>query len=122
MNIFRIKKPTTIFLADGTAVCWPNTFQGDRIDESMLDGLLKEGVVAFESNSPGKVVEEVAKKPAINPDGKGKWRVDPATLSGRTLEQLNVQLKEIDATVEPFDSIEEATAFLTQDFATPPPA
>lgn len=67
------------------------------------------GVVASPASIPGPVV-----------DGAGspvsKWIFDPATLEGKPLEELNVLIKENGPDVEPFETIEEALAWLSQDF------
>ena len=53
-------------------------------------------------------------------DGAGspvsKFIFDPATLEGKSVEELNVLLKECDPEIEPMDTAAEAVAFLTQDF------
>lgn len=45
-----------------------------------------------------------------------KWVLDPATLTGKKVEDLNVMILERDPTVKPFETVEEAVAFLSQDF------
>lgn len=44
------------------------------------------------------------------------WTLDPTSLNGKTLEQLNVMIQERDDKVEPFQTVEEASAWLSQDF------
>ena len=50
-----------------------------------------------------------------------KWSIDPATLTEKTLEQLNVMVRELDPgnEVELFETAEEARSFLSQDYIKP---
>lgn len=54
------------------------------------------------------------------PEGHGqaisKWSIDPASLTSKTLDELNVMILERDEKIEPFETPEEAVAFLSQDF------
>ncbi len=59
---------------------------------------------------PTKVEKvEVASRFAFDPDG----------LRGLDLDQLNVMIAERDPSVEPYESVEEATAHLSQDWVEP---
>lgn len=57
-----------------------------------------------------------------NPQGgpivqaKTPWTYDPSTLSGKTVEELNVMIHETDDSVVPFETAEEAIAHLSQEF------
>lgn len=44
------------------------------------------------------------------------WNLDPATLQTQSLDDLNMMILERDEKVEPFASIDEARAWLSQDF------
>jgi hypothetical protein len=65
---------------------------------------------------PGSKI--VAPQAAPTDVQQGKWNLDPATLQGKTIDQLNTLIAGIDASVEPFDAveIEDAIAFLSQNF------
>jgi hypothetical protein len=98
-------------------------YQGQRIDPSALglnevecDRLIAIGTCALvtsEGWSEGST--EPGKKGTVN---KSRWSIDPATLRGMTLEQLNVMVAERDekGEIKAFTTIEEAIAFLSQDF------
>jgi len=45
-----------------------------------------------------------------------KWNFDPALLAGKEIDQLNVMIQERDPSVHPFDTVEEAIAFLSSEF------
>lgn len=45
------------------------------------------------------------------------WTVDPATLKGKDLKQLNAMIVERDPKQTPFDTVEEAVAQLSIDFS-----
>lgn len=45
-----------------------------------------------------------------------RWVLDPDALKGMTLDQLNVMVVERDESIEPFDTVEEAIEWLSQDF------
>ncbi len=46
---------------------------------------------------------------------KGKWTVDPASLEGKPLNMLNAMIKDRDKAAPTFKTVEEASAFLSQD-------
>lgn len=54
--------------------------------------------------------EEIAKS------DPSPWTIDPATIEGMDLDQLNVMVKERDESVSLFADEEEARAFLSQDY------
>lgn len=49
----------------------------------------------------------------------GKWNLDPKLLKGKTIEQLNAMVIERDGQAGIFDTVEEATAFLSADYIEP---
>jgi hypothetical protein len=56
--------------------------------------------------SPGQPVQQVG----------SIWNLDPERLQGKTLEELNVMVKERDTGVPLFETIPEAVVFLSKDF------
>lgn len=56
--------------------------------------------------------------PVVNNAGQAtsKWTIDPTSLEGRDLEQLNVMILERDPNQSPFATVEEAKAHLSQDY------
>ena len=69
--------------------------------------------------SPATVTQPI---PGPEVDGAGSpkspWIFDPAELAGKPLDELNVIIKERDTAVEPFATVEEAIAFLSQNYIT----
>lgn len=69
--------------------------------------------------SPERVEQPV---PGAEIDGAGSevgpWIFNPAELQGKPLEELNVLIAARDDTVEPFGTVEEAIAYLSQNFVT----
>lgn len=45
-----------------------------------------------------------------------KWNINPASLVGKDIQQLNIMVLEREPTMTPFETIEEAAAQLTRDF------
>jgi len=43
------------------------------------------------------------------------WKLDPAQLEGKPLQELNLMIKERDDSIEPFETVEEAIAQLSAD-------
>ena len=78
-------------------------------------------VTSSKSNilAPSTVKQPV---PGAEIDGAGSqvgpWIFNPADLQGKPLEELNVLIAARDDTVEPFGTVEEAIAYLSQNFIT----
>lgn len=56
--------------------------------------------------------------PAPNPEDMrptSSWKLDPAQLQGKPLQELNLMVLEIDNSIAPFETVEEAIAQLSQD-------
>lgn len=62
-----------------------------------------------------------AKAESITLKAVGKWNLDPAICEKKTLEQLNVLVREKDASIAPFETKTEALSQLCQDFQKPLP-
>lgn len=56
--------------------------------------------------------------PVVNASGNpvSKFIFDPATLQDKSVEELNVLIKQCDETIDPMDTAAEAIALLSQDF------
>ena len=82
------------------------------------------GIPDASDEGAGVSASPVAVQPVPGPevDGAGSpkspWIFDPAELAGKPLDELNIIIKERDAAVEPFATVEEAIAFLSQNFIT----
>ena len=44
------------------------------------------------------------------------WRINPAMIQQLNLDQLNIMVLELDPRMDPFETVEEATGQLTQDW------
>lgn len=55
--------------------------------------------------------------PVADSAAGSKWVLDPATLEGKSLDELNVMVAERDNSIDPLTSIENAVSLLSQDFA-----
>lgn len=68
-------------------------------------------------STPGGLSQTVTPfSPPPQPGGLSIWNLDPATLHGKDLGQLNVMVLERDPSVPPFNTIQEAISFLCRDF------
>ena len=50
--------------------------------------------------------------------GRGRWRYNPEELAGFSLDQLNAAVAGVDPSVEAFETVEEAVAFMSADFGS----
>lgn len=80
---------------------------------SDIEALLRSGFVV--ADSP---VEPEPAPPRPVDATPSRLAMDPALLEGQTLEQLNVLVLERAPDEPAFDDIDEAIAFLSQDFGT----
>lgn len=75
--------------------------------------------VELVTTAPGGVTSSVQIKKDPVPEVKTPlsiWNLDPEQLKGKSLDELNVMILERDDTIDPFDTLEEAVAQLSQDF------
>ncbi len=89
------------------------------IEAPMRDAKQTAAVLPGNPTGAGQVIDPNASGPAkAAPTGQapGRWGYDPASLVNMDLAALNGLIVQIDATVEPFSTPEEAAAFLSQDF------
>ena len=76
----------------------------------------RETLTVQTGSQAAKVEVSNAEVPAAKANASGKWNLDPATLEGKTLEQLNIQALEIDPSISPFADVAEAVAMMSMDF------
>jgi len=89
---------------------------GDEIPASMPAKIVAEHVASgFAEAIDGDRAPRAARGQRTR-SPKGKWDFDPATLSYKTIDELNIMVFERDDTVEPFDTVEEAIYHLSQNF------
>ena len=108
----KLAKPETLFLAS------EDKEQAGVIDACSL--LSSAKLSKLEKAGHMQAVDRPAKKkgkqqaPVKTP--KSPWVYDPEILKDKTLSQLNVLVQNVDASVEPFSTTEEAQAWVSQDF------
>lgn len=59
-------------------------------------------------------------EPGAKPGVGSRWDLDPATLRGKKIDELNVMVLERDPAVKPFDTEKEAIAQLSMGFVKKP--
>jgi hypothetical protein len=79
----------------------------------------QETVMTAHAGGITQSISKPAQPPASIVQPRSKWDVDPATLEGKTIEQLNVMVAERDPSIQAFPTAPEAAAFLCQDFNRP---
>ncbi|MCP4897877.1 MAG: hypothetical protein GY906_12970 [bacterium] len=81
-------------------------------------------VVAGAGGGEGTVSQGTVEKTEEQPAGEplvheGKWNINPAALASKSLDALNLMVIGRDETIDPFETVEEAAAFLSQDWREP---
>lgn len=102
--------PKGVYFAPGAEI-EEGDFGHDRIKQLTAAGFLE----AYDPkpDTPTSRAERPGRKGRVTPS---IWNLDPAGLRGMSVEQLNVMVLERDAKVTPFETIEEAVWWLTQDY------
>ena len=82
-----------------------------------------KGAVTITGGDAGRQITVTSTPPSgDNPRGEStsqvqsKWDIDPSTLTGQTLVQLNAMIQEREPTAPKMPTIEEARAYLSRDF------
>lgn len=110
------KGPGTLELDESTHVAPGGVLPRDKCSQEALDRFIASGQVTM--LEPDDKPEEVASVPP--PKAVKPWTFTPEQLTGKTLAQLNeliaetAELHKVGAP-EPFETLEEADAFLQQD-------
>lgn len=81
----------------------------DDLGEEQIQGLLKTGHLSAFDMSLNAPPEPIGAP-------RGKWFHNPKELNGKDLKKLNLMVAAVDPTVEPFDTVEEAIAQLSEDW------
>lgn len=84
-------------------------------EASLLEEEVTEQAKSSEEAKKAKL-ENARKKKGTKLKRVGRWNINPRTLVGKTLDQLNIMIAERDTKAPRFETIEEAAAFLSQDF------
>ena len=102
--------PKGVYISPGTAI-EVGDFGQDRVNRLVEKGYL-------ESYLPEVVQLPAPKKREGRPVRTipSIWVNDPAGIRGMDVDALNIMILERDDSVEPFDTAEEAIAWLSQDF------
>lgn len=79
---------------------------------SSRDGV-EDQIVSGQGSDPES--PRITSRPTAGAD-KSQWTLDPDTLKDKSLDDLNVMVLERDSSVEPFETEEEAIAYLSQDY------
>lgn len=79
----------------------------------------QETVMTAHAGGISQQISKPAQAPASIVQPRSPWMLDPATLEGKTIEQLNVMVAERDPSIQAFPTAPEAVAFLSQDFDRP---
>ena len=99
---------------------------GSSVETERQEDVLPPGVdepVPTPSKDTAHILTSGKNDPTIKISTKKKptskispWVFDPAFLRGKSLDELNVMVQELDDTVAPLETPEEAVGFLSQDF------
>lgn len=103
----------------GKLTC-PNggVFDGSELPPKEIKELCNRGIIEEVGQTSSGQMTPVLDKPVKGTAVQSKWNLDPKTLEGVSLTNLNAMIADRDkeGKVKPFDKTEEAVAFLTQDF------
>lgn len=118
MLLYRVEK-NAVLLPSGS-LAMPGTAVGRDVlpaSDEWLEGAVAEGTLV-KVNGPEDLPPADTKPPVEPTKVDEKWSFNPAALAGLSLDDLNVLIEEHrgEEPVEPAPSIEEAIAFLTQNF------
>lgn len=102
-NVARIQTTRTNSELDATRGNPYETTVGGSMSSSTSSGI-------SQLSSPKKAGKQAVSQ-RVSP-----WDVDPSTIKGKSLDELNVMILERDANQQPCTTVEEAIAFLSQDF------
>ena len=86
-------------------------------EESQIDeGEKEEGGGIFSTAVNGKELDSAVSKEPVIEQQKSPWILDPATLEGKSLQELNAMIFERDPSIDPLPSAERAKELLSMDF------
>ncbi len=95
----------------------PGEMIAEDCSEAAVQAGLKAGLLfVVEPDLPAAPV--LLSPPASQPVSS-KWIINPALLHAKDLNQLNVMIRERDPSIQPFETREEAIAFISQDYKPP---
>ena len=88
------------------------------ISKSRIQSFLRKGkLIELTEAAAAAALGGVVKNPPKGGGGSyGPWNMDPASLKGKAVEDLNALILGKDKSVEPFETVKEAVAFLSQSF------
>lgn len=97
-----------VLIKDGTEIT------EDMLPQEEIDSYLKAGFLIDTRSAPPVLTPQKPDKKDFKPTSK--WLFNPEDLEGNTLQELNLLIKERDASVDPYETTEEAIAHLSQDY------
>ncbi|MFG0317080.1 MAG: hypothetical protein ACF8XB_07405 [Planctomycetota bacterium JB042] len=126
-----VAKGRSILLPDRSQITEGQTVPLDRVSRDLAREYVRSGF-AVEASSGPSVFDEDDRPPEDprppqddRPPGQRdappfqKWGLDPDGLTGLSLEQLNLLVRERDPDIEPFDTVEEAVVQLSHEYVAP---
>lgn len=105
---------TALAIGRGKADLLPGkTVSGDHFNSDKLMKLVQKGVLRKVDHVPE--IEVSTSEEGGQTEVFGKFRYTPEQLEGKSLEQLNSMVAEINPEIEEFETVEEAVAQLGSD-------
>jgi hypothetical protein len=101
------QSPSGIIYAPGQKI------DSGEFDQGLLDRLVTKGFLETYDPNEAPPPPPVGRVGRINPS---IWAMDPSGIRGLDVDQLNIMILERDDRIEPFETAEEAAAWLCQDF------
>jgi hypothetical protein len=84
-----------------------------EFDQDLLDRLVAKGFLETYDPDAAPPPPPVGRTGRVTPS---IWTMDPDGIRGLALDQLNIMILERDDEVAPFETVEEAAAWLSQDY------
>lgn len=113
---YRVTKNRGCLAPTGTYYAPGQGIDKGEFDQARIDRLVETGFLeTYDPDAP----------PPPPPEGRpvrtipSIWTVDPAGIRGLGVDQLNIMILERDPSIEPFETAEEAAAWLSQDYEEP---
>ena len=88
-----------------------------EFDQGLLDRLVAKGFLEIYDPSAPPPPPPAGRTGRVSPS---IWTMDPDGIRGMSLDQLNVLILERDDSVELFEDVDEAAAWLSKDFVEVP--
>lgn len=93
----------------------PGALLPEDMEQNSLESAKKRGLVEEVTGEIQERDQPVDRRALNRTVPRGRWDLKPERLQNKSLEQLNVMVRERDASIEPFETREEAIAQLSLD-------